>query len=147
MFEKIFTEAVDPDLALRDIAVDNTDPNVKALANIAIGIGIDDAYYSVKELNQALQLLSQNTHLGRAPLAEILSCDCSDFQRAVFFILSGKGLDNMLKVVAEFEHILKIRGLNARYLEDNGVEVNRPVSPYETEFAFGPVCDPDFTIE
>ncbi len=144
--KKFICDPVDPDLILKDLAMEHPSNEMRAMANLTIGMGIDEAYYSVQELREAISLLDQNQFLGKAPLSEILSADCRDYQRAIFFCLAGRGLSKMLKLLTEFEQALETRGRVDRSLGVQGIEARALRDPYISEFAFGPVCDPGFKI-
>ena len=144
--KKFLCDPVDPDLILRDLATEHTSNEMRAMANLTIGMGIDEAYYSVRELKEAVSLLDQNQFLGKAPLSKILSADCRDYQRAIFFCLAGRGLSKMLELLTELEQILETRGHANRSLREQGIEAKVLDDPYTSDFAFGPVCDPGFKI-
>ncbi len=144
--EKFLCDPVDPDLILRDLACEHPSNEMRAMANLTIGIGIGDAYYSARELREAVSLLVQNQFLGTAPLSEILSADCRDYRRAIFFCLAGRGLSKMLELLTEFEQALETRGRVDRSLREQGNKAVALRYPYTSDFAFGPVCDPGFKI-
>jgi len=83
----------DLDIALRDAACDpDLRPQQRVVANLCLGMGIDDAYLSVRELAQAVDWAHHGVPEGRAKLAAILSNACDDFQRAVYYALAGRGI-------------------------------------------------------
>ena len=83
----------DLDIGLRDASCDeNLLPVRRAIAALCIGVGVDDAYLSVRELREAVSLVHENAPGGRAKLAGILSTQCDDFQRAIYYCLAGRGV-------------------------------------------------------
>lgn len=83
----------DLDIALRDAACDpDLRPQQRVVANLCLGMGIDDAYLSVRELAQAVDWAHHGVPEGRAKLAAILSNACDDFRRAVYYALAGRGI-------------------------------------------------------
>jgi hypothetical protein len=87
------TDHFDLDIELRDASCDlNVLPARRAIAALCIGVGVDDAYFSVRELREAVSLVHENAPGGRAKLAAILSNSCDDFQRAIYFCLAGRGV-------------------------------------------------------
>lgn len=86
----------DLDIALRDASCDlNVLPARRAIAALCIGVGVDDAYFSVRELREAVSLVHENAPGGRAKLAAILSNSCDDFQRGIYYCLAGRGVVEM----------------------------------------------------
>jgi hypothetical protein len=81
LFERSFRDAhrrhtdhFDLDIELRDASCDlNVLPARRAIAALCIGVGVDDAYFSVRELREAVSLVHENAPGGRAKLAAILS--------------------------------------------------------------------------
>jgi hypothetical protein len=60
----------DLDIELRDASCDlNVLPVRRAIAALCIGVGVDDAYLSVRELREAVSLVHENAPGGRAKLA------------------------------------------------------------------------------
>ena len=83
----------DLDIGLRDASCDENLPPVRrGIAALCIGVGVDDAYLSVRELREAVSLVHENAPGGRAKLAGILSTQCDDFQRAIYYCLAGRGV-------------------------------------------------------
>ena len=81
----------DLDTVLRDVSCDAVR---RAIAALCIGVGIDDAWLSVRELREAVSLVHEGADGGRARLATILSTACDDFQRAIYYCLAGRGVGN-----------------------------------------------------
>ena len=60
----------DLDVTLRDAALDEQNrPTRRMIANAAIGMHVEDAFYSVRELREAVSLVHENAAGGRAKLA------------------------------------------------------------------------------
>ena len=78
----------DLDTVLRDVSCDAVR---RAIAALCIGVGIDDAWLSVRELREAVSLVHEGADGGRARLATILSTACDDFQRAIYYCLAERG--------------------------------------------------------
>ena len=55
-----FRERFDLDITLRDAALDaDNRPTRRMIANAAIGIDVEDAYYSVRELREAVSKIGR----------------------------------------------------------------------------------------
>ena len=104
------TDHFDLDIELRDASCDlNVLPARRAIAALCIGVGVDDAYFSVRELREAVSLVHENAPGGRAKLASILSTSCDDFQRAIYFCLAGRGVVEMADAMDWLLAMLKAR--------------------------------------
>jgi hypothetical protein len=78
---------------LRDASVDPlVTPTRRSLANASIGIEAFDAYYSARELYEALQGVFQGTPGAKNKLTQVLSCQCDDYQRCLYYTLAGRGI-------------------------------------------------------
>lgn len=144
-----FVDAFDLDITLRDAALDSDNrPNRRAIANLAIGMAVDDAYYSVRELREAVQSVHEGIAGGKAKLATILGNDCDDYQRAIYYALAGRGLDNMLDDLVWLEHLLHARGRIAGEARRCKVSLLELVDPYIVKEATEPVgtFDPNFDV-
>ncbi|WP_252405173.1 hypothetical protein, partial [Escherichia coli] len=84
----------DLDITLRDAALDMENrPTRRMIANAAIGMHVEDAYYSVRELREAVSWVHEGVSAGKLKLAEILGNDgADDFQRCIYFCLAGRGV-------------------------------------------------------
>lgn len=143
-----FTEGFDIDITLRDAALDpDNSPNRRALANLAIGMEVNDAYYSVRELRETIQWVHEGVSGGKKRLATILGNDCDDYQRAIYYALAGRGLVNMLDDLVWLEHLLHARGRIAGEAVRNKIVVANLTDPYIVKEAAAPVgkFDPNFT--
>lgn len=134
----------DLDIGLRDAACDaDLRPQQRAVANLCLGMGIDDAYLSVRELTQAVNWVHHGVPEGRAKLAAILSNACDDFQRAIYYALAGRGVVEMLDTLDWLSGLLKARGLVAGELGRKRILRRALVSPYVAEEPDGPLVSPD----
>ena len=143
------TDHFDLDIELRDASCDlNVLPARRAIAALCIGVGVDDAYFSVRELREAVSLVHENAPGGRAKLASILSNSCDDFQRAIYFCLAGRGVVEMAEAMDWLLEILKARGRTAAWLSRSRVRRKDLVSPYVSEAPDGPLvsASPDFEL-
>src|SRR3546814_13698575 len=72
-----------------DAALDDQNrPTRRMLANAAIGMHVEDAYYSVRELREAVSWIHEGETGGKRKLASILSNPAGDdFQRCIYFCL------------------------------------------------------------
>ena len=142
-------EAFDLDIGLRDASCDmDVPPTRRAIAALCIGVGVDDAYLSVRELREAVSLVHEGAADGRARLAGILSNSCDDFQRAIYYCLAGRGVVEMAEAMDWLLAILKARGRTAAWLSRSRVRRKDLVSPYVSEAPDGPLvsASPDFEL-
>jgi len=64
---------IDVEIDLRDAVLDPHErPSRRMLANACLGVGLEDAYYSVREFREAVTLIHSGECRGRRKLAEIL---------------------------------------------------------------------------
>jgi hypothetical protein len=102
---------IDVEIDLRDAALDPHErPSRRMLANACLGVGLEDAYYSVRECREAVTLIHSGECRGRRKLAEILANACDDFQRCIFYALAGRDVVLILDDLAWLEGLLKVRG-------------------------------------
>ena len=142
-------EGFDLDIVLRDVSCDaNVMPVRRAIAALCIGMNIDDAYYSVRELREAVALVLEDAPDGREKLVGILGNRCDDFQRAIYYALAGRGVVEMLEALDWLCVILKGRGRVAGFLGRQRIVRKSLVSPYVGEEPDGPVvaADPQFPL-
>ena len=138
----------DLDIVLRDVSCDAGVPPVRrAIAALCIGVGIDDAWLSVRELREAVSLVHEGADGGRARLATILSTACDDFQRAIYYCLAGRGVGEMAEAMDWLLAILKARGRTAAWLSRSRVQRRDMVSPYVCEAPDGPLVSADADFE
>ena len=148
MFEDAVHE-FDLDISLRDAGCDgDLSPERRAIANLCVGTGSDDAYYSMRELREAMLLVFERDARGRGKLCEILQNECDDLQRAVYYALAGRGIVRALEALDWLIVLLQGRALTSSRLKLGGVYVLPLVSPYVAEEPDGPVAgaDPGFRL-
>ena len=144
-----YSDHFDLDIALRDASCDlNLPPARRAIAALCIGVGVDDAYLSVRELREAVSLVHENAAGGRAKLASVLSNSCDDFQRAIYYSLAGRGVVEMAEAMDWLLALLKARGRTAAWLSRSRVRRKDLISPYVSEAPDGPLvsASPDFEL-
>jgi hypothetical protein len=136
-----YIEPFDFDVALRDAALDDQNrPTRRMIANAAIGMHIEDAYYSVRELREAIRWIHDGEIGGKRKLSAILSNpSCDDFQRCIYFCLAGRGVVEMLDDLAWLEDMLEARGRVAGDIRRKRVRARPLVSPYVADEPDGPV--------
>ena len=92
-------EAFDLDLTLKDASTDPIiRPTRRMIAAACIGMGPEDAYYSVRELREAIEWIHEGEPSGKRKLTQILGNQCDDFQRCIYYALAGKGIVLILDV-------------------------------------------------
>jgi hypothetical protein len=129
-------------------ATENVPPARRAIAALCIGVGVDDAYFSVRELREAVSLVHENAPGGRAKLAANPQHSCDDFQRAIYYCLAGRGVVEMAEAMDWLLTILKARGRTAAWLSRSRVRRKDLVSPYVAKHPTARSCrpSPDFEL-
>lgn len=144
-----FRERFDLDITLRDAALDaEIRPTRRMIANAAIGMDVEDAYYSVRELREAVSWVHEGEPTGKSKLAGILANDgADDFQRCVYFCLAGRGVVGMLDDLEWLEDLLERRGRVAG--EQKRLKSTRMplASPYVADAPDGPLVKLDGQFE
>lgn len=141
-------EEFDLDIGLRDVSCDGEVlPVQRAIAALCIGVDIDDAWLSVRELREAVSLVHEGTEGSKARLAAILSNSCDDFQRAIYYCLAGRGVTQMAEAMDWLLEILKARGRTAAWLSRSRLRRKDLVSPYVAEAPDGPLVSADQYFE
>src|SRR3546814_6219757 len=106
-----YFEPFDLDVTLRDAALDDQNrPTRRMLANAAIGMHVEDAYYSVRELREAMSWVHEGETGGKRKLASILSNPAGDdFQRCIYFCLAGRGIvERSEEHTSELQSLMRI---------------------------------------
>ena len=136
-----YFEPFDLDVTLRDAALDDQNrPTRRMLANAAIGMHVEDAYYSVRELREAMSWVHEGETGGKRKLASILSNPAGDdFQRCIYFCLAGRGIVEMLDDLMWLEELLEARGRVAGSIHRRKIRARPLVSPYVADEPDGPV--------
>lgn len=143
-----FRDRFDFDITLRDAALDvENRPTRRMIANASIGMDVEDAYYSVRELREAVSWVHEGEASGKAKLAGILANDgADDFQRCIYFCLAGRGVVAMLDDLEWLEDLLERRGRVAG--EQKRLKGSRMplANPYVADAPDGPMIrlDGDF---
>ncbi len=102
--------AFDLDITLRDAAVDELlRPTRRMLANASIGMEPTDAYYSTRELREAVEIVHAGKADAKIRLTNILATGCDDYQRCLYFSLAGRGVVQMMEDLEWLEDLLGAR--------------------------------------
>ena len=110
MNAKFVGKYFDTDIMLRDAAIDPQNrPTRRMIANAAIGVEVDDAYYSLRELREAISWIHEGDTRGKPKLARMLANECDDYQRCIYYALAGRGIVQMLDDLEWLEDILETR--------------------------------------
>ncbi len=100
----------DIDIVLRDASLDsNNRPTRRMIANAAIGVAVDDAYYALRELREAVSWVHEGDQRGKPKLKRMLANQCDDYQRCLYYALAGRGVVQMLDDLEWLEDILEAR--------------------------------------
>ncbi len=147
MSKKFEIGRFDLDIQLRDEALDplNT-PAKRMVANASIGIEPFDAYYSTRELREAVEGVFQGEPGAKKRLARILGTECDDYQRCLYYQLAGRGIVQMLDVLCWLEEILAKRTIISADLFRAKTWPAVMVNPYVAAQPDGPLvsADPNF---
>ena len=135
-----FIGAFDLDVTLRDAALDAANRSTRRMiANAAIGMDTEDAYYAARELREAVEWVHEGIEDGKRKLAAILGNDCDDYQRCLYYGLAGRGVVGMLDDLMWLEDILEARGRVAGALRAKRLRAAPLVDPYVARAPDGPV--------
>ncbi|WP_210358993.1 hypothetical protein [Sphingomonas beigongshangi] len=144
-----FRERFDLDITLRDAALDPENrPTRRMIANASIGMHVEDAYYSVRELREAVSWAHEGVSAGKAKLSAILANEgADDFQRCIYFCLAGRGVVTMLDDLEWLEDLLERRGRVAG--EQRRLKASRMplTNPYVADAPDGPMVKLDGAFE
>ena len=136
-----FCDGFDLDIALRDASCDpDRLPVHRAIAALCIGMDVDDAFYSVRELREAVTLVLNDAVGGREKLVRILANRCDDFQRALYYALAGRGVVAMLEALDWLSGVLVARGRVASSLSRKHIARKPLHSPYVGAEPDGPIA-------
>jgi hypothetical protein len=145
----MFTKGFDLDVTLRDASLDPENrPTRRMIASATLGVGIEDAYYSVREIREAVEWIHQGEPRGKAKLASLLANPGDDdYQRCIYFCLAGRGVVEMLDDLMWLEDLLESRARVAGELHAKKVLYRPMVNPYVAPEPDGPLVDgrSDFT--
>ncbi|KKW90261.1 hypothetical protein [Sphingobium chungbukense] len=142
-FPAAYVEPFDLDVTLRDAALDERNrPTRRMIANAAIGMHIEDAYYSVRELREAVSWIHEGEMGGKRKLLSILGNRlCDDFQRCIYFCLAGRGVVEMLDDLMWLEDLLAARGRVAGDIHRRKIRSRPLAAPYVADEPDGPIVD------
>lgn len=144
----IFHDHFDLDVTLRDASLDpHTRPTRRMIAGASLGMCVEDAYFSVRELREAVQWVHEGEVAGKKRLAAILGNDgADDFQRCIYYCLAGRGIVAMLDDLMWLEDLLERRGRVAGKLMRAKGRAMPLIDPYVSKEPDGPVgrIDADF---
>ena len=144
MKRSVFINRFDLDITLRDASVDlGNRPTRRMLAAAAIGMDVEDSYFSTVELREAVEWVHEGVAGAKLKLSMILGNECDDFQRCLYYILAGRGVVQMLDDLMWLEELLKARGKVAGKLANRRVATMPLVKPYVASEPDGPVVKPD----
>ncbi len=137
----------DTDIVLRDASVDpHNRPTRRMIAGAAIGVEVDDAYYSTRELREAVSWVHEGDRRGKVRLKRLLANACDDFQRCLYYSLAGRGIVQMLEDLEWLEEILEARGRLAGQVRRAKGRCMPLISPYVSSEPDGilPAAEGDF---
>ena len=145
----IFHDHFDLDVTLRDASLDpHTRPTRRMIAGASLGMCVEDAYFSVRELREAVQWVHEGEIAGKKRLAAILGNDgADDFQRCIYFCLAGRGVVSMLDDLEWLEDLLERRGRIAGEQKRLKETVMPLVNPYVADAPDGPLVRMDGNFE
>ncbi|MGF7155980.1 hypothetical protein [Novosphingobium gossypii] len=112
MDKSFFFGRFDLDIQLRDEALNEQNiPARRMVANASIGVDPLDGYYSARELREALSEVFEGAPGAKKRLAGILSTQCDDYQRCLYYALAGRGIVQMLETLDWLVEILASRAV------------------------------------
>lgn len=130
----------DLDIAIRDASLDEMNrPTRRSLANASIGVESFDAYHAARELFEALEALHEGQTGAKRKLRQVLSCECDDYQRALYYTLAGRGVLQMLDDLEWLIDLLKARCEVSASLFRSGKTPILQVNPYVAAEPDGPI--------
>ena len=130
----------DLDIALRDASLDELNrPTRRSLANASIGVESFDAYYSARELLEALHAVHEGAPAAKRKLTQVLSCQCDDYQRCLYYTMAGRGIVQMLDDLEWLIDLLKGRCQQSVALFRAGESPVLQINPYVSAEPDGPL--------
>src|SRR3546814_1391773 len=101
---------------------------------------VEEAYFSGRELREAVSWVHEGETGGKRKLASILSNPAGDdFQRCIYFCLAGRGVVEMIDDLMWLEELLEARGRVAGDIHRRKIRARPLVSPYVADEPDGPV--------
>lgn len=138
----------DLDMQLREASVDEKNrPTRRMIANACIGVEAFDAYYSVRELTEILKDIFEGRARAKSKLTRILSTQCDDFQRCIYYCLAGRGIIQMLDDLDWLLAMLAARAVVSGECFRRAEPPIAPVNPYVAAQPDGPVVAADAVFE
>lgn len=139
MLDEILAEAFDLDLGLKEVRDDTAqEPSRRVLASLSVGMPAGDAFYAARELQNAIQLIVAGSRRGRVKLAEILGARGDDYQRALWYSVSGRDHFGVLSDIGWLVEQLDARLKVAVEMNSKGVDVTTDRAPYACNGPRGP---------
>ncbi|MFB0614069.1 MULTISPECIES: hypothetical protein [Erythrobacteraceae] len=130
----------DLDIALRDASLDELNRATRrSLANASIGVEAFDAYHSARELFETLEAVHEGQRGAKRKLTQVLSCECDDYQRCLYYTLAGRGVLQMLDDLEWLIDLLKARCEISASLFRSGTLPSVQINPYVSAEPDGPV--------
>ncbi|MDT0576384.1 hypothetical protein RM533_09310 [Croceicoccus sp. F390] len=130
----------DLDIALLDASFDEMNRATRrSLANASIGVEAFDAYHSARELFETLEALHEGQCGAKRKLAQVLSCECDDYQRCLYYTVAGRGVLQMLDDLEWLIDLLKARCEVSAGLFRSGTPPLVQINPYVSAEPDGPV--------
>lgn len=148
-FTKHCAEPFDIDAELKEIADSDHEQNtLRVLALLSIGLPAEEAFLRCRELFETVQWSASNLAAGKRGLAALLGSQESDYQRALYYTLAGRGAIAMLADLQRLTHVLESRYLLSINADSHGVKIIQPFNPYLTDKPDGPLgtFDPDYKL-
>ena len=110
------------------------------IAAASIGKEVNDAYYSTRELREAVSWVHEGLEAGKPRLVAILGdAGSDDYQRCLFYSLAGRGVEGMLDDLEWLERLLQARGSMYRKLRQAQARPMPLIEPYVSPEPDGPV--------
>ena len=140
MDQIFFVGKFDLDIVLRDASLDELNrPTRRSLANASIGVESFDAYYAATELLEALQAVHEGVPAAKRKLIQVLSCQCDDYQRCLYYTIAGRGIVQMLDDLEWLIDLLKGRCQQSAALFRSGDRPVLQINPYVSAEPDGPL--------
>lgn len=143
MHRSVFVDGFELDTGLEEASLDpDHAPTRRAIAGLSMRCPVDDAYYAVRELKDAVADVHHGEIGGKRRLARLLANACDDYQRCIYYALAGRGVVAMLDDLDWLETLLHARGRIAREARAARVRLRDFVPVYVAAEPDGPVPSP-----
>lgn len=149
MISDEFLDEINVDTALIDASEHEFSGTIeRALALLSIGTDPVQGYYAAEEMASAVNLLAHDQQTARHRLAEILSRPGSDYQRALFYALAGRGIYHNSPYLNGLVQLMKARCDMWCELRNAGRAARVAYNAYVVPGGEGPrgQFDPDFEL-